>query len=288
MTWLSDKSLKTLKEFLEMPIESTDPVFSRFGNEPGTVIRGEGLRKFVYVPGRRRKDRVLLVAHADTVWDSEYTGETRLERRLACENGVIWNIHGGLGADDRAGCAMIWELRHLGHSILITNGEEQGRVGATWLMDENPDIADEINSTHQFMVQLDRRNGSDFKCYSVGSAPFRRHVEKMTGFSEPDRRVFTDIVALCRDVCGVNLSIGYSGEHTDNERLHIAHWNQTLKVCQAWLGQDRLPRFALRKAMSNPRPLAGARRGKGRPSRSSPQGGEGAMGLVRDGCITEA
>lgn len=245
MTSLSDGSLKTLRDFLEMPIESTDPVFARFGNEPGAIIRGEGLRKFVYVPGRHRKDRVLLVAHADTVWDAEYTGETRLERQLACENGVIWNIHGGLGADDRAGCAMIWELQNLGHSVLITNGEEQGRTGATWLMDENPDIADEINSTHNFMVQLDRRNGADFKCYSVGSGSFQRYVKKMTGYSEPDRRAFTDIVALCRDICGVNLSIGYNNEHTDNEYLDARQWGNTLKVCQSWLGQESLPRFDL-------------------------------------------
>ena len=77
MTSFLDGSLKTLRDFLEMPIESTDQVFSRFGNEPGAIIRGEGLRKFAYVPGMRRKDRVLLVAHADTVWDFEYTGETR-------------------------------------------------------------------------------------------------------------------------------------------------------------------------------------------------------------------
>ena len=36
-------------------------------------------------------------------------------------------------------------------------------------MDHNKDIADEINHDHQFVIQFDRRNGRDFKCYDVGT-----------------------------------------------------------------------------------------------------------------------
>ena len=52
MTSLSDGSLKTLRDFLEMPIESTDPVFARFGNEPGAIIRGETSHAIALLPLR--------------------------------------------------------------------------------------------------------------------------------------------------------------------------------------------------------------------------------------------
>ena len=162
------------------------------------------------------------------------------------QNGIIRNKNGGLGADDRAGCAIIWLLKEMGHSILITNGEEQGGRGSNWLMNENHDIADKINSSHQFIIQLDRRNGRDFKCYSVGTDDFRAYVSKITGYSEPDRSSYTDIVTLCRDICGVNLSIGYRNEHSEDEHLIIDEWIKTLNICRKWLSEEKLPRFVLR------------------------------------------
>ena len=67
----------------------------------------------------------------------------------------------------------------------------------------------------------------------------------VTGYSEPDRRSRTDIVALCRQVPGVNLSVGYYGEHTARERLDIREWRHTLAVCRRWLAQTPLPAFRL-------------------------------------------
>lgn len=128
-----------------------------------------------------------------------------------------------------------------GHSTLITDGEERGRMGSTWLMKYNEDIANLINQ-HQFMIQFDRRNGSDFKCYDVGTDEFRSFIKEQTGFSEPDRRSYTDICTLCRDICGVNLSIGYYDEHTNEERINIEEWLNTLRITQKLLDNE-LPRF---------------------------------------------
>ncbi len=150
----------------------------------------------------------------------------------------------GLGADDRAGCAMLWLLKDLGHSLLVTNGEEKGQSGSSWLMDHNKDIADEINRDHQFVIQLDRRNGKDFKCYDVGTDEFRSYVAEKTGYTEPDRRATTDIVTLCREIAGVNLSVGYHNEHGNQEYLNIAEWENTLNVVKEWLSEPNLERFA--------------------------------------------
>ncbi|MEI7635414.1 MAG: hypothetical protein WCK47_14175 [bacterium] len=233
-----------LFEFLRMSIHSTAEVFAKFAALPDAIIRGDALEQFLYVKGNR-DNRVLLVAHADTYWDEHYGSQEAFSQEVVLENGCFRNLNGGLGANDRAGCAMIWLLKQLGHSILITNGEEQRRLGSCWLMNHNPDIADEINLTHQFAVQLDRRKATDFKCYTVGTDPFRSYVRQNTNYSEPDRASSTDIVTLCRDIAGVNLSIGYHIEHDENEYLVLEEWQHTLDVCRAWLSDPALPKFPL-------------------------------------------
>ena len=140
---------------------------------------------------------------------------------------------------------MLWLLKDLGHSLLVTNGEEHGQTGSTWLMDDNKDIAEEINQDHQFVIEFDSRNGRDFKCYDVGTDEFRSYVAEKTGYRDPDRRSTTDIRTLCRDIAGVNLSIGYHNEHHENEYLSIVEWEHTVGVVQKWLSERKLPKFIL-------------------------------------------
>lgn len=241
---LAMNDIEILMEFLEIPLESANAVFDKFASMPGAIRRGEGLEQFLFIKGTRH-NKVVLVAHADTYWDNYYGGHKYEQKIILKSNGIIRNKNGGLGADDRAGCAMIWLLREMGHSILITNGEEHGRKGSNWLMNWNHDIANEINLNHQFLIQLDRRNGTDFKCYSVGTDIFRTYVSQKTGYSEPDRLSYTDIVTLCRDICGVNLSIGYYNEHRADEYLVIDEWVNTLNICRKWLSESEMPRFSL-------------------------------------------
>ncbi|MBA4373225.1 MAG: hypothetical protein C0402_10240 [Thermodesulfovibrio sp.] len=236
--------INILMEFLNLPLGRTDEVFNKFAEIPGAIHRGSGLEQFIYIKGKR-ENRVLLVAHADTYWDKSYW-DTDAPPQTLVGDGIIRNEHGGLGADDRAGCAMIWLLKDMGHSILITNGEERGRHGSSWLMDDNLDIANDINDSHQFMIQFDRRGATDFKCYTVGTDDFREYISRVTGYSEPDRMSYTDIVSLCRKITGVNLSIGYYDEHDENEHLIVAEWQNTLDVCRRWLSDEDLPRFNLK------------------------------------------
>jgi len=236
--------IEVLRSFLEIPLGSADGVFDRFLEIPGAIYRGEGLERFLYVRGSR-SNKVLLVAHADTVWDREYGYDPGPTHEIKIENGEIKAVDDqfGLGADDRAGCAMLWLLKDLGHSLLVTNGEEDGQKGACWLMSDNKDISDEINHDHEFVIQLDRCNGRDFKCYDVGTDEFRSYVADKTGYTEPDRRATTDIVTLCREIVGVNLSIGYHNEHGNQEHLNIAEWEHTLNLCCRWMTERELPRF---------------------------------------------
>lgn len=238
--------IETLKHFLKHPLNSGDSILAAFAGLEGAIHRGSGLKQFVYIEGSR-KDKVVLIAHADTYWDNHYEIETIVNHKLKQRGNIISSGSPGfgIGADDRAGCAILWLLKDSGHSLLITNGEEHGRKGSKWLMEKNGDIARRINNEHQFMMQLDRRNGADFKCYNVGTDAFREYVEDKTGFEEPNTSSFTDIVTLCENIPGVNLSIGYYDEHSEEETLNVEEWLKTLNICRNWLKETDLPGFLL-------------------------------------------
>ncbi len=259
-----NKEIAVLKNFLKIPLGSSDEVFAQFAGIPGAMRYGKGLEQFLFIEGHRT-DRVLLVAHADTVWDAYYFRGRNKPQKLLHVNDIIWNANGGLGADDRAGCAIVWLLKDLGHSILITNGEELGGTASQWLMNDrsNQKIATTINTTHRFAVQLDRKNGHDFKCYQVGTDSFRAYIREVTGYHEPNRSNYTDIVTLCRDICGVNLSIGYYHPHTEDEYLVVNQWLNTLNLCRRWLSEPFLPHFPRDRSIMNS--------GSGRSSNTGPR-----------------
>jgi len=257
--------IEVLEEFLNYPPSSTDAVFDKFKNSLRDFTfrekpNGEGLEKkkrFLFMEGTR-ENKVLLVAHADTYVDMVYS-----RSNYSLENHDVYSLDGLykardakipekpqlLGADDRAGLAMLWLLKDSGHSLLVTDGEEGdgkgGRIGSNWLVDNNRDIAEKINSSHQFMIQLDRRNGTDFKCYQVGTEEFSDYIAKETGYIEDRSSGKTDICTLCENICGVNFSIGYYNEHNNNEYLNIDDWRKTYDLVTRILEKDPLPAFYL-------------------------------------------
>ncbi len=226
-----------LREFLALPHQA-ETVLKKFAARPSIRRSGGGEKNFVYVPAAREKS-VLLVAHADTV------GRDTIGIELIEDEHTIRNRHGILGADDRAGCAMLWLLRDMGHGLLITDGEETGCIGSEFLKNENPELFDEINGRYQFMIQIDRCGGNEFKCYNAGTEEFRSYIEVTTSYSEPDRLRSTDIVHLCRDICGVNLSCGYYLEHTEAEYIVKEQWHHTLQLLRTWLSAEDIPAFPL-------------------------------------------
>src|SRR5687768_2399658 len=100
---------------------SRDKVLDRFMSLNGAFTDGVKQERFVYVPGTR-KDKCLIVAHADTVWgglDIKYeyhkgiifSSQRMVDVKWNDGNGGTFNRVGiGIGADDRAGCAMAWAL----------------------------------------------------------------------------------------------------------------------------------------------------------------------------------
>ena len=233
-----------LMHFLSFPLTESDGILGAFASLPNAEAHFDGKKRcFVYVPGSR-PDRVLLLAHADTVWDSAY-GEEGAVQTLAEEDGILSgkDPRVGIGADDRAGCAMLWLLRESGHSLLVLDGEEGGLIGSTHLSERYPALYDELNR-HSYMLQLDRRGATDYKVYRLPvSREFRSFIEEGIGYRDAGRSSATDIVALCRDICGVNLSVGYANEHSAQETLSIPRWLATLEGVERLLtpAQRRYP-----------------------------------------------
>ena len=230
-----DKQYATevLLGFLAKPLDSARTVLEEFAALAGARYYEEGRAyRHVYIPGTR-PDRVLLVAHADTVWD----GQVKIKQTPVLRDGVIRGEDRtvGLGADDRAGCAILWLLRESGHSLLVLDGEEYGSVAAHHIEEELPELFAELNA-HAYVVEVDRRQDRNYKVYDLPvTQEFRAFIEDATGYREADRRSSTDIRVLCRDICGVNLSIGYYNEHTEEEYLVVDEWYRTLTLLEAML-----------------------------------------------------
>lgn len=226
------RSRHKLTEWLNMPEEE---VINKFSSLNGAKCVGKGSEQFVFIPGTRQ-DRVLLVSHADTVWDDK-------KRQVVWCNGKYYsNIKDvGIGADDRAGIAMLWKLRNSGHSILVTRGEERGCKAAHALI-EHPEWEKVVNE-HQFSIEFDRMGEFDLAFYDVATDKFKDWVEKNMPKYKRIYGVYTDICILCKKICGVNFSVGYYGQHSKEEYLIEKEWEQTFYLAEQLLKQDKLPQF---------------------------------------------
>lgn len=210
----------TLSEFLNTPLDCTDQIFDRFAALPDAITGtgSEPLQRYVYIPGTR-KDRVVLVAHTDTVWDKAYNKPFSGTQLLNYEDGIFSSANPtcGIGADDRAGCAMLWVLRSCGHSILLVDGEEHGKRGAWYLRKTNHKLFRELNQ-HCYMIELDWKGTNCCLFNQVDNTKtFKAYIENILGFADSNTKGGTDLQVLCRNVCGVNIGIGYHGWHTPKE-----------------------------------------------------------------------
>ena len=238
-------SQQILEEFLSCPLNSADEIFARFESLPGAIC-GKGkkqLERYVCIPGSR-ENKIVLVAHADTVWDDAYGKGATTEISFA--DGIYkgTNPDCGLGADDRAGCAMLWALRESGHTLLLVNGEEKGKVGARFLRKSNPKLFRMLNR-HQFMIELDwcgtercLYNQVDF------TNKFRDYITNVLGFHDDKRSGGCDLQILCQRISGVNIGVGYHWHHLTEEFMNLSEWETTLAHLQRFLALEH-PRFGI-------------------------------------------
>lgn len=185
---------------------------SKFGK-----VKTDG-ENYLYL--KRPGSKICLAAHLDTVCDGKF-------KRVEENKGSVYNLNGVLGADDRAGLYAIVNLLKIGipFDVIITNYEERGALGASAFVKDGLFIPDKI----ELIIQLDRRGENDYVTYNTIAPEISQYVESF-GFKE-NMGTFSDIAIIAPDygLNAVNLSIGYTGEHTPNEALNINWVNATIK-----------------------------------------------------------
>jgi len=154
-------------------------------------------------------------------------------------DGVWKRDIGILGADDRAGMAIIFNiLRDLHENffqgtlkVAFTVEEEQGQYGAK-------SIDKSFFESVDYAISLDRRNGSDVvnksRFMKYGSDHYSKVFERasMILWNEQHRYYSTEggisdlQIWSLMGIESVNLSIGYYNEHTDREYLKLEEWHR--------------------------------------------------------------
>lgn len=189
------------------------------------VVKGDG---YIYAKG---EIPYLLTAHMDTVHKNpvntfyEYIDEKKQH---------IISSPQGIGGDDRCGIYMILEIiKEFKPSILFCEDEEQGGVGSSKFC--KTDLIQELSGLN-YLIELDRANGTDAVFYDCDNPEFTDFIEKATGYKEAFGS-FSDISELCPacKVAGVNLSCGYYHAHTLQEEVNVEEMLHTIEVVKKLL-----------------------------------------------------
>ena len=165
---------------------------------------------------------ICLVAHMDTVFNylpHEFLYDHKKKVLIA---------PGGAGFDDRVGIYLILQAIEKGYypSVIFTQGEEVGGVGARALVSDFPECPFE---DCRALIQLDRANHNDAVFYDCENKDFEKFIYKH-GFKF-DWGTFSDIsiIAPAWKIAAVNLSVGYVDEHSAIERLYCNWTDDTFK-----------------------------------------------------------
>ena len=163
----------------------------------------------------------LLIAHLDTVRRGGPVPGIR------CGPGGLWQSSDGgvLGADDRAGVAVAcWTHQLTGWPVLLTDGEETGGIGANEVVDTlKVKHAAALCEVERFscLIQLDRRGCGELVYYDDMGADLAAEIQRRSPGWRIGGGSYTDIATISPEwnVPGVNVAVGYFGEHHDGESL---------------------------------------------------------------------
>lgn len=232
MRALNQKEFDLLKVLLQLNEESLEELVTEYLQEKYHYVfteQGHYVMALGSIP-------VVLVAHLDTVC---YSPKKIYYDK---EENVIFSGC-GLGADDRAGVWIIFQLLNAGFrpSVLFTLGEEDGCIGAMEFANAFSGLPSIATS---FGIEFDRQGKDDCVFYDCDNPEFTSFIESY-GFKKAIGS-YSDISAIAPmwGIAFVNVSVGYENEHTRHEILHTDWMLETLeKVKQILLNERSLKKF---------------------------------------------
>lgn len=178
---------------------------------------------------------VCLCAHVDTIGEEiNYDNTSKIS--LYDQKEDIFHVISGCTLDDRLGIYIIINIIESGlrPSIIFTDLEESGGIGATKLVEDYPKCPLDI----KFIIELDRQGEKDSVYYSCGNKEFQNYINSF-GFNTA-QGTFTDCLILGEswDIAAVNLSCGYQLEHTIYEYAHLEWTKNTENKVKIILKQN--------------------------------------------------
>ncbi|MFC2947982.1 M20/M25/M40 family metallo-hydrolase [Virgibacillus sediminis] len=193
-----------------------------------------------------RGPTILLNSHLDTVCEIE-------KDREILKEGPLWSSSKGiLGADDRAGVAV---LLHVAEHLHSTDSFS-GKVKFIFSVEEECGLVGASNVHEYFLwgtdaaIVIDRRGKGDIVtscggyidfCHPSYGAFFEEVAEEaglgewaVTSGGSSDTKIWAG-----HGIQSVNLSAGYHNEHTDREVLDVEACYETAKLVKAFFGKRR-------------------------------------------------
>jgi hypothetical protein len=189
-----------------------------------TIISEPSQNYIIAVPSEDVISSICLVAHIDTVRSMHDEPVN-----LIIQRHKVTNRSGVLGADDRAGVFAILEIIKLSEVkpiVIFTNFEESGGKGVKALIRDKK--LEPYLSSIDLFIELDRQGHNDWVYYYANQHRELREWIEYYGYIEA-RGSYSDVfdLSIAYHIPHFNLSVGYYGQHSDEEYLDL----QSLAIC---------------------------------------------------------
>lgn len=173
---------------------------------------------------------IALIAHTDTVFEDD--PDTR-DFIYYSPEGKMWHPYGA-GFDDKAGIFSIFKILQKGYlpHVIFTTNEEIGSIGAKRLIE---DMSEYPFSDLKYMIELDRANDYDCVFYFCENQEFIDYIESFGFIKAEGTSSDVNHLSLAWNIAGVNLSIGYKNQHTQDEILNIESMFNTISKVEEML-----------------------------------------------------
>lgn len=183
---------------------------------------------------RAGKSKTLFVSHTDTA----HTGWKGGPNKFKVEGNLVRADGDCLGADDAAGIQILVHMLEMGVPgyYIFTRGEEVGGVGASYLVQNMPELLEQFDRA----IAFDRKDVTSVITYQGGtrccSDKFGEALATALNdqgllYQTDDTGIFTDTAMWTKHIpeC-TNISCGYWMQHSEYEHQDIAYLQELMKA----------------------------------------------------------